>query len=352
MKKYIVFALTFWVLLAVVGAQAQTLSSARQSCTAVSKETCTLAHSLGRGVNMGNMLDAPIEGDWGTRLEPSYIERVSGVFTTIRLPVRWSNHAAPTEDATLDEVFARRVDLAVDAMLAKGLYVILNVHHYSQLSGDALLPREFGVDPAVLEMRLINIWSQLAARYADRSPKLVFELLNEPHGRLTDERWNILLVKTLAAVRTSNPERTVMIGPGNYNNINNLSKLSVPIDKNLIISIHNYDPFEFTHQGVSYMPQFPVGPGCCDARQAKRLKDVLTIATNWNQEKGYPMHLGEFGSNKAADMNSRVIYTRMARDEFERRGFGWTYWEFASSFGVYSPKTSSWNEPIRAALLD
>jgi len=52
-------------------------------------------------------------------------------------------------------------------------------------------------------------------------------------------------------------------------------------------------------------------------------------------------------------MKSREAYARMVRDEAERRGIGWAYWEFASpSFGIYSPQTGSWQEPIRRALLD
>ena len=51
-------------------------------------------------------------------------------------PVRWSNHAAPTADAKLDEAFAPRVDWAVDALLARGVHVILDMHHYSQIFGD------------------------------------------------------------------------------------------------------------------------------------------------------------------------------------------------------------------------
>jgi endoglucanase len=325
---------------------------AAQSCAAVTPEACAIARNLGRGINMGNMLDAPREGDWGVKLEPAYVEKVAGAFTTARLPVRWSNHAAPGADATIDEAFAKRVDQAVDAFLAKGMYVILDVHHYTQLSGDAQHPHEFAVDPAVMDQRLVNLWRQIAARYKDRSPKLLFELLNEPHGRLNGAPWNSLAAQTLAAVRATNPARVVLIGPGEWNSINELPKLRLPPDRNIIVSIHNYDPFPFTHQGIDYMPQFPAGPTCCDARQRKAVADAFDAAAKWNQASGYPVHLGEFGAFEKADMKSRETYTRLVRDEAERRGIGWAYWEFASSFGVYSPKSGTWVEPIRRALLD
>jgi endoglucanase len=335
------------------GANAQPARST-QACASVTPQTCAVANALGRGINLGNMLDAPVEGAWGVKLEPAYIEKVAGAFTTVRLPVRWSNHAAPTADAKIDEEFAKRVDEVVDALLAKGVYVILDMHHYSQLSGSGLHPQEFQVEPDVLETRMVNMWRQIALRYKDRPPKLLFELLNEPSGRLNGEPWNKLAAQALTAVRASNPTRVVMIGPGEWNAPRELPKLRLPADRNLIVSFHTYEPFNFTHQGVEWLPaKFPAGTPCCDAAQRKQLTDALDQARKWSQEKGYPVHLGEFGTYKAADMNSRATYARLVRDEAERRGIGWAYWLFAGDdFGIYSPAENSWREPLRRALLD
>ena len=328
-------------------------SGAGQACASVTRQTCAIANALGRGINLGNMLDAPVEGLWGVKLEPDYLDKVASVFTTVRLPVRFTNHAALTADATLDPEFAKRVDRAVDALLAKGVYVILDLHHYNQISGDSMHPQEKPVDPAVVEVRLVNLWRQIALRYQDRSPKLLFELLNEPHGPLNGEAWNTLAPRVLAAVRASNPSRTVLIGPGEWNSIRELPKLRLPPDRNLIVSIHNYDPFNFTHQGIDYLPHpFPTGTTCCDATQRKMVTDVLDAAAKWGRDNGYPLHLGEFGAYEAADLKSRAEYARLVRDAAERRGIGWAYWEFASNFGIYSPKTGQWVEPLRRALLD
>jgi endoglucanase len=327
--------------------------AAPPSCASVTAETCAIAQSLKRGINMGNMLDAPREGDWGVKLEPDFPDKVAGSFNTVRLPVRWSNHAAPTADATIDEAFAKRVDQAVDAFLAKGMYVILDVHHYTQISGDGQHgPNEFKVDPAVLDQRLVNLWKQIAARYKDRSPKLLFELLNEPHGRLNGEAWNQLAARTLSVVRATNPTRAVLIGPGEWNGIPELPKLKLPPDRNLIVMIHNYDPFPFTHQGLEWMPQFPMGPTCCDAKQRRQIVDAFDAAKRWSDARGYPLYLGEFGSTEKADTQSRATYARIVRDEAERRGIGWAYWGFVHDFGIYSPKTGTWTEPVRRALLD
>jgi len=308
---------------------------------------------MGRGINMGAMLEAPREGLWGLRVDPVYVPLAAAKFANVRIPVRWSNHAAPTADATLDEFFARRVDAVIDSFLERGMYVVVNMHHYSQLFGDPVQQQEFEVDPAVVEARFLNMWRQIAQRYKDRSPKLIFELLNEPHGRLNGDPWNSLLARALKIVRQSNPARLVMVGPSDWNSAKDLSKLVLPDDRNLLVTIHNYDPFYFTHQGIRHLPmKMPTGVRCCDAAQQKQVVDALDIARKWSVDKGYPIYVGEFGSYVQADMESRERYTRFVRDEFEKRGFTWAYWEFGSSFGVYDPKAAAWIEPIRRALLD
>lgn len=350
------FALSLAVALVTGNANAQPghgLAVPPPSCASVTRQTCTTAQALGRGINLGNLLDAPREGDWGARIDAALIEQATSSFATVRLPVRWSNHAAPTADATLDEAFARRVDQVVDALLAKGVYVILDMHHYTQISGDSQHPHEAAVDPSVVDVRMVNMWTQIAQRYRNRSPKLLFELLNEPHGRLDGEPWNRLAAQALAAVRASNPTRIVLIGPGEWNGIPELPKLRLPPDRNLIVSIHNYDPFNFTHQGVEWLPQhFPVGTTCCDAGQRATISNVLDTARRWSIEHGYPLYLGEFGTADKADVQSRAAYARTVRDEAEKRGIPWAYWGMVSDFGIYSPQTGQWIEPIRRALLD
>ena len=345
-------AVALTVFCGITAAQKDVANPQKQACHAVNAETCALAQNLGRGINMGNMLEAPREGDWGIRLDPAYINLVADKFKTVRVPVRWTNHAAPTADAKLDDFFANRVDKALDAMLAKNLYVIVNTHHYNQLFGDRLHPNEFAVEPAVLEERLINIWRQLAVRYKGRSKNLIFELLNEPHGTLSSADWNALLAKLITAVREVDATRILMVGPTYWNHPKDLDKLKLPADKNLIVSIHTYDPFEFTHQGISWMPQFPKGPTCCNIKQQQALRASLELAVKWNKATGYPLHMGEFGSHNAGDPQSRANYNRMARDAFEANGIGWAYWEFGSTFGIYDPTKSAWIEPLLGALLD
>src|SRR5262245_44402948 len=49
---------------------------------------------LGRGINLGNALEAPREGAWGVTLKPHYFRAIKEAgFDSVRLPVKWSAHA-------------------------------------------------------------------------------------------------------------------------------------------------------------------------------------------------------------------------------------------------------------------
>jgi endoglucanase len=318
-----------------------------------SPQALALAKSLGRGVNFGNMLEAPTEGAWGIHLQDEFADKaVEAGFQSVRLPVRWSNHAALTGDATIDEAFARRVDHAVDLLLARGLVVVLNMHHYRQLDGDRLDPAELEVQPSVVRLRFLNLWKQIAQRYRDKPANLVFELYNEPHGE-QNERWNDLAARALNAVRQTNQTRVVVIGPTHWNSADALDKLVLPNDPHLIVTVHNYQPFEFSHQGAEWESRSAswLGTPCCSAAQQAQLRAPLDVAAAWSARHRYPIYLGEFGSYSKAAMPARVAYTRLMRDEAEKRGMSWAYWEFASGFGLYDPQTRTWRTPLRDALL-
>ena len=45
------------------------------------------------------------------------------------------------------------------------------------------------VADAALDARFVMLWEQIAAHFQERDQHLVFELYNEPHGRLNGEAW-------------------------------------------------------------------------------------------------------------------------------------------------------------------
>lgn len=318
-----------------------------------SSEAFSVAKGLGRGINFGNMLEAPNEGDWGLIVNREFIDAtVAAGFTSVRLPVRWSNHALALQPYTLDAPFTKRVEIVVDALLAKGLYVVLDMHHYRQLDGDAPDTGDLPAEAGLADERFLTLWQQIARRFMFKSDHLIFELYNEPHGRLDAARWNDLMARAVAVVRQYNPKRAVIVGPVGWNNAKSLAALRLPNDPHLIVAVHNYEPFTFTHQGASWIkPELPKGVTCCSAAQQLEITAPLDMAKAWAVENNYPIYLGEFGAFNVGDMDSQANFTRLMRQEAESRGFTWSYWELASGFGVYDPSAKVFRQPLLRALM-
>lgn len=104
--------------------------------------------ALGRGMNLGNALEAPKEGDWGMTLQPEYFKLVKDAgFATARVPVKWSAHAAKDAPYTIEPGFLARIDWVLDRAAEQKLNVVLNVHHYGEMDDDPdrELPRLVGI---------------------------------------------------------------------------------------------------------------------------------------------------------------------------------------------------------------
>jgi endoglucanase len=296
---------------------------------------------LGRGINLGNKLEAPSEGEWGPPVEAWMLTTIKqGGFATVRLPTRWSAHAAASPPYAIDAAFLERVTWVVDRALSAGLMVVLNMHHYEEIFSDPHGQRD----------RFLALWQQIATHFRDYPDTLVFEVLNEPNSNLTPELWNEFLRDALAVIRQSNPDRFVMLGTGEWGGIGAMNRLRLPDDDRLIFTFHYYSPFEFTHQGAEWVAGSGAWLGTTwgtDQDRAAVQHDFDTVAA-WAVQHNVPVYMGEFGVYSRAAMRDRVAWTAFVTREAEGRGFAWAYWEFDAGFGAYTD--GQWNE-LHEALI-
>lgn len=319
-----------------------------------------MASALKRGINFGNTFEAPYEGAWEVLMTDDMFpaSRQAG-FSTIRLPVRFNDHAGLEPPYALNEMFMMRIDRAVSLALAQNMNIVLDFHHSHQLDGEPLDYGESDPDPPLTDeqnrARFVGIWAQVASRYANQpNDSVLFELYDEPHNKLTADVWNALLPLALAGIRKTNPKRYVIVGPNQYNSAYALDDLQLPPDDRLIVTFHNYEPFEFTHQGAEWIDDSAgwLGTTCCSAAQKAQLDEPLDLALSWAKEHHRPLWVGEFGSQYHAPHQDRVTYSRLAREEMEERGISWAYWNLATdNFGIYSATTGRWDETILTALV-
>jgi len=183
----------------------------------------------------------------------------------------------------------------------------------------------------------------------------VFEVLNEPHGVLTAERWNKQLAETLAVIRATNPTRNVIVGPANWNGLDSLPLLQLPeADRHIIVTFHYYLPMEFTHQGASWAePRITAlsGVGWGTAAEYKFLADKFDTAKAWSVAHERPLFLGEFGPYDQAPADDRVKWTKAVREAAEAHGFSWAWWQWDGNFVLWDYAKPGFVEPIHNALI-
>lgn len=300
---------------------------------------------LGRGINFGNMLEAPHEGDWGLRFEDQYPALVKAAgFDSVRIPVRWSSATSRQPPYRIADAFMARVRHVVKTSLDQDLKVVLNVHHFDELYAK----------PAGQRARFLALWRQLAEEFRNAGEGLYFELLNEPHDQLNADKWNSLLAECLAEVRKLHANRWIVVGPDQWNGIQALRNLDLPEnDRRLIVTVHYYLPFDFTHQGASWVtPRRPTGiKWSANPREKAALERDLQLVAEWARQHDRPIYVGEFGAYEAADIASRVAWTSSVGRTCESLDFGWAYWELAAGFGILDPQTKQWNARLVQALI-
>lgn len=330
-----------------------------------------------RGINLGNCWDAPPPYSWGIRFAPDDIDRIAAEgFDHIRVPVAWAYHLRQGNSGLeIDPALLADLEPVLHRALEKGLHVLLDWHHFHALTGD----------PAAHRADFTAGWEVIARHFKSWPPGLFLELLNEPSDALTTEIANPIYAQTIAAIRAIDPQRILLISPGKYGNPRELDKLRLPDgDDRIVVTVHNYDPFYFTHQGAAWVklrelrgitypgpPATPFAipaaltenPGVCNfiygyntlptdrnPCSANAARELLDLARAWSAHFGRPIHLGEFGSQDAVDPASRSRYAHDVRTLAEARQIPWTLWEWKANFGYWDAKQ---NLPrLRAALFD
>lgn len=361
--------------------------------------------TMRRGMNLGNYLeyaDCPTVDRHGA--EDFAAIRAEG-FDHVRVPVAWHQGSGPAPEHQIATCRWERADSVVEGALEAGLGVVLDLHHFD----------EFTADPVGERGRFLALWRQVAEHYAQAPSNVVFELLNEPYEWAgTDADLNAAYAGAISAIRAAggnNGNRLVLVMPAEprrpedvpyVENWRRLETLEFREDDPWVAAtVHNYDPYLFTHQGTQItevdgviqgwtqpeetstvgvrFPGPPLAPLVPDARvtatwaldwfakyndqgrqgeanpsSAQPIREFTDTVFAWSVLNQRAVYVGEFGAYLAADAESRVAYAGTARPLFEASGLSWAWWNWDSDFayirtgnGQRQPRPPS----MRAALL-
>lgn len=281
--------------------------------------------AMGMGWNLGNQLEAssnkvPNETTWGNpTITEDLIKAVKAQgFNTIRIPVSYLSKIGEAPDYTIDSAWLDRVQEVVDYVVGNDMYAVMNIHGdgYYTVDGSWLLCVDDNQDE--IKAKYEAVWKQIADRFKDYDEHLIFESMNEEsdntYGRPNKEgyaninEYNRIFVDTVRGTGSNNTKRWLLLPGwntnieytvGNYGFVIPEDKLCESDGKRIMISVHYYDPYNFTIDENSSSAKTQWG------------KYATENFDNWGQEdhvdsqmqmlhdtfiaEGYPVIIGEMG---------------------------------------------------------
>jgi endoglucanase len=319
---------------------------------------------LRRGINLSAWFAQSPRGDYSeNHLKTHTTARDIALIKSLGFDhVRFTVEPAPFFDeahpSELNAEYLRRVDDALDMMLASGLSVVFDIHPSDEFK------IKLRTDDRHVEA-FAAFWRALARHLSARDPEHLFlEILNEP--MVEDAyRWMGIQARVAAAIREGAPRHTIIATGPRWSAVDELLRIEPLADRNVIYTFHLYDPHTFTHQGATwgakYWPYlkdvpYPSSPEAVAALlptvenetargalkaygderwNAERLERMVALAADWAQKRGVPLTCNEFGVYRAySPPDARLRWIEDVRVALERHKIGWAMWDYSGSFGV------------------
>jgi len=336
---------------------------------------------MGRGINLGNVLSAPAEGNWSPAVEEQYFIDVDAAgFTNVRIPIDFfgtrttgdtsvysidadtaGNYSGTPADYTVSLAYLDRIEQVIEWSLNQGLVTILDFHG-SNLKSEFIYT--FDIDEteythptsakrAADKEKFETIWAQIADRFKDHSENLLFEVINEPYFHISKADMDTLNTDVLAVIRASggsNDTRNVIITGGTGTSHEAPLQIESSIiagDSYLIATFHYYQPFDFTSSSADSRDNESWGTAEDKSTLTTRFDEV----SSWASANEIPVFVGEFGADNmggynysTGDLNtvggnttgfadggpdnvSRVEFHRFVAEQAINRGFSFAAWD-------------------------
>lgn len=168
-------------------------------------------------------------------------------FDFVRLPI--DEEHLYDEQFNRDTVGFRLMHNAIKWALEDSMNIVIDLHvvRSHHFNSENEHPNTLFSDPAAQD-KFVAIWEDLQKDLQQYpNDRLAYEIMNEPVAP-THEQWNLLIDKTVKAIRATEPNRSLIIGSNLWQIPSTFDSLRVPAnDKNIVLSFHFYEPSLVTH---------------------------------------------------------------------------------------------------------
>ena len=286
----------------------------------VAQNRCNNFH---KGVNLSNWLEGFWVTDWPDTTTYNYqflAEMKRAGLESVRLPVCFAlvtGSTAPYTVDTTNRVF-RIIDSVIQWTTLLNMKLIIDNHHEFDLTDSTWRTQE---------PRVAHLWSVLAQRYKHLDPeRYFFEILNEP-ANIKNDSLALFYNPIIDTIRQVTTTHSIVVSPTSYSNGVGFFNYQPLPDTNLIYTLHSYDPFEFTHQGLTFVvPPLPTGVPFPNSGYDLFLQVSWQLALAWRDSFHLPLFLGEFGVGDSAAAFSRCNWVDTVAHRIKNAGLSSFYW--------------------------
>lgn len=331
-----------------------------EACEIGGKTSREVAWSLGVGWNLGNQMDAYVNGVssetcWGNPKATPQLFKVlkSRGFSTVRIPVTWLGHIGKAPEYKIDREWLERVRELVEMAEAAGLNVIVNIHHDGADSKYWLNIKDASEDierNEEIKAEISSIWSQIAEYLKDKGNFLMFESFNEIHdggwgwganrtdgGKQYDclNQWNQTFVEAVRNTGGNNLTRWLGV-PSYVTNIDLAVDGSMKLPKDnsnkIMVAVHFYEPNDFA-LNASVSDWGHTGE---DSKKGGVVQDEDYMKSQFSKlssywvDKGVPVYIGEVGPPNQASKRGKAFrnyYLEFLFRAVKESGLAAIYWD-------------------------
>lgn len=330
------------------------------------KEVFRFVEKLGVGINLGNSLDATDLWDYHPEAEELAYEetwnnppitreqlrliREAG-FRSVRIPVTWEDHL--DEEGNVSAVWMNRVQEVVAQALEEGLYVILNTHHEKWMD---LKPEK----EEEISRKFQRLWTQIAECFSTYDERLLFEGMNEPRLRDSEEEWkggtseqramvnrlNQLFIDTVRGCGEKNYERYLLITTyGGSMEEEAVEELAVPKGR-IIVSLHTYTPYLFCQKEDGTTQWNRENP-----EDTKEIEEKFRQMKQTFIKKNIPVIITEFGCVDKGNLEDRIAWTEYYRELAEENNISYMWWDNGSTYRLLNRRNNTLEFPEIVEVL-
>lgn len=283
--------------------------------------------AMGMGWNLGNQLEAlrngiPYETGWGNPVITEDLLKLvkEQGFSTVRVPVSYLSHIGSGPDYTVEKEWLDRVQEVVDYVIDNDMFAIVNMHGdgYYSIDGAWLLCAEDDGKQVEIKAKYEAVWTQIADRFKNYDEHLIFESMNEefdgtygqpnPDAYANINAYNQVFVDAVRKTGSNNTKRWLLM-PGWNTTVQYTDPkfgFEIPEDtlceadgKRLMISVHYYDPYNFTINEDESRLKTQWGKYAVEnAEKSSGETHINGIMKKLNDNfvsQGYPVVIGELG---------------------------------------------------------